>query len=75
MAKVVWEGPPAQEVLDFFLKPPVSDEKPSEKFLQPERLRKMMVDEHEFSAERIEKVIKTLEGLRPKAGSLGKWLK
>jgi len=75
LAKVTWEGPPAQEVMDLFLHPPVTDEQPGQKLLQPERLRKMMVDEHEFSAERMEKVVKTLEGLRPKAGSLGKWVK
>jgi len=74
LAKVAWEGPPAQEIMDFFLHPPVSDEA-EQKLLQPEKLRKMMVDEHEFSAERIEKIVKTLEGLRPKAGSLGKWVK
>jgi hypothetical protein len=34
-----------------------------------------MVDEHEFSAERVEKVVKTLEGVRPKSTSLGKWVK
>lgn len=75
LAKVAWEGPPAQEVMDFFLKPPVSDEAPEQKILQPEKLRKMMVEEHDFSAERMEKVIKTLEGVRPKAGNLGKWVK
>jgi len=75
LAKVAWEGPPAQEVMDFFLKPPVSDEPPAQKLLQPERLRALMVDEHDFSAERVDKVIKTLEGVRPKAGSLGKWVK
>jgi len=75
LAKVVWEGPPALEVLDFFLHPPVSDEKPPEKFLQPERLRKLMVDEHDFSAERMDKVIRMLESVRPKSTSLGKWMK
>jgi flap endonuclease-1 len=75
LSKVAWEGPPAVEVLDFFAHPPVSEEKLELKILQPEQLRKMMIDEHEFSTERIEKVIKTLESLRPKAGSLGKWVK
>jgi flap endonuclease-1 len=74
LAKVQWEGPPAQEVMDIFLHPDVSDELPAQKFLQPEKLRKMMVDEHDFSAERLDKVIKTLEGVRPKAGNLGKWV-
>lgn len=75
LANVSWEGPAATQVMDFFLHPPVIDEKPAQKILQPEKLCRMMVDEHEFSSERIEKVIKTLESLRPKAGSLGKWVK
>lgn len=75
LEKVDWQGPPAQEVLDFFLKPPVSDKELEKKVLQPEKLRKMMVDEHDFSPGRVEKVIRTLESTRPKSTSLGKWIK
>jgi len=75
LKKVEWSGPPAQEIFDFFLNPPVSDELPEKKVFQPEKLRKMMVEEHDFSPERVEKVIKTLETTRPKSTSLGKWIK
>lgn len=75
LEKVEWQGPPAQEVFDFFLNPPVSDKKPEPKVLKPEKLRKMMVEEHDFSPDRVEKVLKTLEATRPKSTSLGKWVK
>ena len=64
MENVEWpsEGPDAREILEFFLKPPVTDRYGME-LSEPdsEALKKMMVDEHNFSEERVNKVIERLE--------------
>ncbi len=71
-----WEGPPAEEIFKFFMEPPVQkDVKITSGPLQPDNIRKFMTGQFEFSAERIEKVIKTLSELRPTADGLGKWAK
>lgn len=66
-----------QMILDFFLHPPVEDnyeikwEKPDE-----EGIKKMMVDEHSFSEERVAKVLETVRKKSPHSQkSLGSWLK
>lgn len=68
---------PAEEIYKFYLNPPVENVKFEFKQLQEDKILNLMVDEHEFSQERIEKVIKTLiqskEENRQK--SLGSWLK
>lgn len=66
----------AQEIFDFFKNPPIT-EKFDLAWKQPnsEALRKLMVDEFEFSQERIEKALKTLEQCKTQQSSLGKWVK
>ncbi len=66
----------AQEILDFFKNPPV-EEKFKLKWLQPDSdaILKFMVDEFEFSQERIEKALKALEQTSRKQSSLGNWMK
>jgi len=72
-----FDGEPisAQEILDFFKKPPVTEEFEI-KWNQPQTdaILKFMIDEFEFSQERIEKVLKTLEQ-KPQQNSLEKWSK
>lgn len=75
LKKIEWNYEvPAEEIYEFYLNPPV-DEKTKIEFpqLQPDNILKLLVDEHEFSQERIEKVIKTLT--TAKQSSLGSWLK
>jgi len=62
LKKVVWiEHMPAEELLEFFLNPPTTSKyklewrKPDEK-----KLAKFMVEEHDFSQERVDKVIERL---------------
>lgn len=66
-----------QMILDFFLRPPVEDKyeitwnKPDE-----EGVKKMMVDGHSFSEERVAKVLETIRKKSPNSQkSLGSWLK
>ncbi|MEM7826267.1 MAG: flap endonuclease-1 [Candidatus Aenigmatarchaeota archaeon] len=61
--KVEWkdeEDP--EEIYNFFLKPPVTEDYKIE-FKKPnaEKIIKFMVEEHDFSRERVEKVIQSLE--------------
>ncbi|MDD5416796.1 MAG: flap endonuclease-1 [Candidatus Aenigmarchaeota archaeon] len=63
-----------ENVYEFFLNPPHAESKIEEKELQPDKIMKLMVDEHEFSRERIEKVIDTLKRTGG-TNVLSKWLK
>ncbi|OGI12143.1 flap endonuclease-1 [Candidatus Micrarchaeota archaeon RBG_16_36_9] len=65
---------PAKELYEFFLNPPV-DKKVDINFkpMQPDKILNLLVNEHEFSQERVEKVIKSLTQARQT--SLGSWLK
>jgi len=69
LKNVTWiDHMPAEELLEFFLNPPTTKKyklewkKPDEK-----KLRKFMVDEHDFSQERVEKVIERLTAGREAA--------
>ncbi len=64
-----------EKVYDFFLNPPHVKAKVQFKELQEDKLIKFMVDEHDFSQERIEKVISNLKKHKASSGSLSKWLK
>lgn len=65
---------PAKDIYDFYLNPPVEKNVKIESMQpQPDKILKLMVDEFEFSQERVEKVIKTLSTSKQK--SLGSWLK
>ena len=60
-SKVEWNTETSpEEIYNFYLDPPAK--KPEIKFgeISSDKILKLMVDEHEFSRERIEKVIKTL---------------
>lgn len=63
----------AEDIINFFKNPPVTEEFEL-KWNQPQNdaIMKFMVDEFEFSSERIEKALKMLEQA-PKQNSLDKW--
>jgi len=75
LEKVEWVGPPPEEVFDLFMNPPAEETSPEFKSPQKQKLLKLMVDEHEFSEERVQKVLKTLEEVQPKSSGLSKWTK
>ena len=60
LEKVEWIGPPPEEVFELFMNPPAVETSPEFKPPQREKILKMMVEEHEFSEERVQKVLKTL---------------
>lgn len=68
----------AEEIFEFFLEPPVTKKYKLEwKRPDKEKLFKFMVDEHDFSAERVEKVIDSLEKrfVSGRQASLSSWFK
>jgi len=75
LKKIEWEFEvPAENIFEFYLNPPVDKDIEIEfGQLQPDKILKFLVDEHNFSQDRIEKVIKNLTEARQK--SLGSWLK
>jgi flap endonuclease-1 len=75
LKKIEWNYEiPAKDIYEFYLNPPVDkDAKIEHPQLQPEKILSLLVDEHEFSQDRIEKVIKNLTSARQ--SSLGSWLK
>ena len=75
LEKVEWNfETPAEEIYNFYLNPPLEKNINIEfKQPQPEKIIKFMVDEYEFSQERIEKAIKSLTSTKQR--SLGSWLK
>jgi len=75
LKKIEWNYEiPATDIYNFYLNPPIEKNVEIEsKNLEPEKILRFMVDEYEFSQERIEKVIKTLTEHKQK--SLGSWLK
>jgi flap endonuclease-1 len=79
LAQVKWEDEvDPEEIYNFFLDPPVN-EKYKIEFKQPDREKiiKFMVDEHDFSLERVEKVIEKLQQAYSAGtqASLRGWLK
>lgn len=75
LKKIEWDyETPAEDIYNFYLDPPLEkDVKIDFKPPQPDKILKLMVGEHEFSQERIEKVIKIL--MSTKQRNLGSWLK
>jgi len=63
LENVEWKDQvPAEDIYDFFLNPPVFDNYSLEwKQVDSEKLLKFMVEEHDFSRERVEKVIERLQ--------------
>ncbi|MFH1623491.1 MAG: flap endonuclease-1 [Candidatus Aenigmatarchaeota archaeon] len=79
LGHVEWTSPvPAQEVYEFIKNPPVTEEYELE-WREPdaEKLREFMHVEHDFSAERVDKVIERLQAAWTKGrqSSLSGWLK
>lgn len=75
LEKVEWiHDVPAEEIYEFFLKPDIDkDIKFEFKPIQEDKLLKFLVDEHDFSQERIEKVLNTLKA--KKQETLSSWIK
>lgn len=74
LKKIEWQhDTPAQSIFDFYMNPPVEDVEIESIQVNPDKILKFMVDDHDFSYERIEKVVKSLTEDRQK--SLGRWLK
>jgi len=72
---VKWEfEPSAEEIFEFFMNPPVSDVEIKRPKPDLAKLKEFLLD-FDFSAERIDKTIERLGGLKGKCGeSLDKWL-
>lgn len=69
-----WTGPPAEEIFNLFTNPPVlKDVRIEAEPMRPDRIRRFMIDEFEFSPERVEKVIGTLQKLGLEQKGLGGW--
>ncbi len=64
-----------EKIYDFYLNPPAKQVEIKFEELSAEKILKFMVDEHEFSRDRIEKVIKALQEQRSKQKGLDSWLK
>jgi flap endonuclease-1 len=64
------------KIFEFFKSPKVEDIEISKEKLQPDKLKELMVGEHEFSEERMQKVIDKLSGAAEgqKQTGLGKFL-
>jgi flap endonuclease-1 len=79
LEKVEWKfDVSAKEIFNFFKNPPVT-KKYDIKWKEPnsEKIFEFMVDEHDFSSERVEKVVKKLQEsfTKGKQTTLGGWLK
>ena len=75
LKNIEWEHYiPAEDIYEIFLNPPVNDVKKIEfKTIDSDKIINMLVDEHEFSRERIDKVLKSLTENKQK--TLGNWFK
>jgi len=74
LSNVEWNWDvPAEDLYEFFLNPPTIEADINFKPLQADKILEMLAGQHEFSQERVEKVIKTLTDA--KQTSLGSWLK
>jgi len=67
---------PADQIFDFFKNPPAQDVKIENLQPDPEDVRKILVDEHDFSPDRIQRTLEKLEGAEHerKQSSLEKFL-
>lgn len=76
-ANVEWNFKPSpEEIFNFFKNPPVKEVEIKKSEPEPDKVRELLVEEHDFSAERISSVISSLEKLRKsgRQSSLGKFL-
>jgi flap endonuclease-1 len=77
LSQVSWESDtPADKIFDFFKDPPAHDARIETRQPDPEQVRKILVDDHEFSLERIQRTLEKLEGAGEvkKQSSLDKFL-
>ncbi len=78
LESVAWESDvQAEKIYDFFLSPPVTEKYDIEwKEPDADKLKEFMVEEHDFSSERMEKVIERLQNAWTKGrqSSLSGWL-
>jgi flap endonuclease-1 len=77
LEQVEWVGPDPRQIFDFFLNPITTHEyKLRWKAPDRNRLLEFMVEEHDFSEERVEKVLNTLEKAHEaQQASLSKWMR
>ncbi len=79
LKKIEWNfDVDAQEIFEFFKNPPVTEKFKIEwKEPNKEKILKFMVDEHDFSEERVNKVIQKLQESfnKGKQSTLGSWLR
>ena len=61
-----------EEIFETFKKIPVEDVVLKKERLDEEKVKSILVDEHDFSLERVESTLEKLKGLKPK-DSLSKW--
>jgi len=63
LSHVDWQfDTPADKIFDFFKNPPAQDVKIENLQPDPEDVRKILVDEHDFSPDRIQRTLEKLEG-------------
>jgi len=67
---------PAEDIFNFFLNPPVEDMEIKKETFNLEEVRRILVDEHSFSEERVNSALKRLQEIRTseKQSSLGMFL-
>ncbi|MFQ6020563.1 MAG: flap endonuclease-1 [Candidatus Aenigmatarchaeota archaeon] len=71
--KIEWNSKTSPEkIYNFYLKPPTKEVELKFKNIKSEKILKLLVDEYDFSQDRIEKVLKNL---KKEQTSLGSWLK
>ncbi len=63
-----------EEIFEFFKNPPIKDAEIAFGKPDEDEIKKILVDEHDFSEERVDKVIDRITGLKREA-SLDKWIK
>ncbi|MCD6216219.1 MAG: flap endonuclease-1 [Candidatus Aenigmarchaeota archaeon] len=65
---------PARKIFEIFKNPAVADVKIDFNLPDSEKIKKILVDEHDFSEERVQKVLNKIIGLK-RESSLDKWVK
>jgi len=68
-------GDDAEKIYNFFLNPPVKNVKINFPEMKSEKIKNMLVDDFEFSSDRIEKVLNNLKKSGHGQKGLGSWLK
>ncbi len=72
MKQVEWEFKTTpQKIFDFFINPPAEDIEIKKETLMPEELERMLIEEHDFSKERIDSSLKKLKACQEKGKQTG----